>query len=373
MTPDNHLHTMVPELDDDPPFVRDRIHFLYIGGSIGILSSLAMTAVELSRNEFFRVIPSILFSGVAPFLLLLLHRKPENYKRVLTGFAGLILAQQILGAFLSLNEILMLIWFPVFPLTYFFLLGYRRALWWNGMALGGLALGYVFFPILNRIPPVSLPVFLSSVLAYVVAVLLAWYHYRVIHTYQSRLKFEALFDSLTGALLRKAGIEQLSKLMGQADRIPGMELSVALLDIDDFKPINDQDGHKSGDRVLAQMSESIRHSVRKGDSFVRLGGEEFLLLLPGQPLEESRPFAESLRKRIERDVTRPDGTSVTVSIGLTQYRPGESLGDLLHRADELMYAAKRRGKNAVCWEDSRPVIPSSEGAPTIRHSPDALS
>ncbi|MHB1286604.1 MAG: GGDEF domain-containing protein [Leptospirales bacterium] len=344
------LHHDDPEEDRD--FMKDRVRFLRIGGWIGILASASMTIIELFRNEFFRVIPSVLFSVVAPFLILGISRYPEHYKKILTGFASLILFQQILGAFLSFNEVLMLIWYPVFPLTYFFLLGYRRALLWNASALVAIVIGYVLFPVLNHIPSVSFPIFLSSVLAYSVAVVLAWYHYRVIHTYQSHLKREAVVDTLTGAFLRKAGLQQLSRLMTQIERIPDMELSVALLDIDDFKRINDQDGHQSGDRVLVRVANSIHRSIRKGDYFIRLGGEEFLLLLPSQSFNHAHSLAETLRQRIEHDVKRSDGTCVTVSIGLTQYRPGERLSSLLHRADHLMYAAKKFGKNKICWKES---------------------
>ena len=358
-----------PDFDDlpeDRSFVRDRIRFLQVGGAIGILSSLVMTGVEFFRNDLFRVAPSLLFSVVAPLLLLWLRLRPEDLAKILTGFAGLILVQQIAGAFLSANEILMLIWYSVFPLTYFFLLGFRRALGWNAIAMVGITAGYLLFPALNRIPPVPLALFLSALLAYGVAVALAWYHYRVIHAYQIRLTHEAVLDGLTGALRRKAGLDQLSKLMAQSGRIPEMALSIALLDIDDFKSINDKDGHQSGDRVLSRVAETILSVVRKGDIFVRLGGEEFLLLLPGRSLAEADPLAENLRQRIERGVLRSDGTRVTVSIGLTQYRPGDSMADLLRRADHLMYIAKRGGKNSVCIREdaaSDPAAPFPETEP----------
>ena len=338
--------------EEDREFVRDRIRFLYIAGSIGIASSLSMTIIEFYRNDFFRVIPSLLFAIIAPLLLFSLSRNRENYRKVLTGFASLIFLQQILGAFMAFNEVLMLIWYPVFPLTYFFLLGYQRALIWNGVAIAGIVSGYLFFPFFNHIPPVSFSIFLSSVFAYLVAMLLAWYHYRVIHTYQSRLKMEALVDSLTGALLRKAGLRQLSRLMEQNAGTPDLVLSVALIDIDNFKIINDQDGHQAGDLVLVRMADSIHQSIGKGDFFVRLGGEEFLLLLPGKSFDESYSLVEDLRKQIEQEVRRPDESCVTVSIGLTRYRPGETLSALLRRADNLMYGAKKFGKNRICCQES---------------------
>lgn len=358
------------DLPEDRRFIRDRIRFLQVGGLIGILSSLVMAGIEFFRNDLFRVVPSVLFALVAPLLLLWLWRRPEDLRKILTGFAGLILVQQIAGAFLSANEILMLIWYPVFPLTYFFLLGFRRALGWNAVAMVGIAAGYIFFPVLNPIPPVPLSLFLSALFAYGVAVALAWYHYRVIHAYQVRLTHEAVLDGLTGALRRKAGLDQLSKLMAQAVRIPEMALSIALLDIDDFKRINDQEGHQSGDGVLSNVAESIRSIVRKGDLFVRLGGEEFLLVMPGRSLAEADPLAENLRRRIEQSVLRSDGTRVTVSIGLTQYRPGEPMTDLLRRADHLMYKAKRGGKNSVCAREESSSDPAIAFPETELSSPE---
>ncbi len=341
---------MHPDPEEDKDFLKDRIRFLYISGTIGIASSAIMAFIEFHRDEFFRVIPSTLFSIIAPFLLFSLYRDRKSYRNVLTGFAGLILFQQILGAFLSFNEVLMIIWYPVFPLTYFFLLGYQKALLWNAAAVIGIIAGYLSFPFLNHIPPVSFPIFLSSLFAYLVAVILAWYHYGVIHTYQNRLKKEALVDSLTGAMVRKAGLGHLSTLMTQNDRNPEMTVFVVLMDIDNFKAINDQDGHQTGDQVLVQVAASIHRSIGKSDSFIRLGGEEFLLLIPGQSFDTAHSLTEKIRKQIEWEVKRSDGSGVTVSIGLTEYRVGETLSSLLHRADNLMYSAKKMGKNRICWE-----------------------
>ena len=135
---------------------------------------------------------------------------------------------------------------------------------------------------------------------------------------------------------------------------------MALFDIDDFKRINDQDGHQSGDRVLAAVAEATRRSIRKGDTFIRLGGEEFLLVFSGKSFDQVRSLAENLRQRIEKEIQLSDGSGVTVSIGLTQYKPGESLSELLHRSDQRMYDAKSSGKNQVCWQEPRngPLIPA---------------
>ncbi len=350
--------SLIGHEEDDKEFIENRIHFLFISGWIGVFASLVMSVIEIFRNEFFRVIPSLLFSVVAPILLLALHRDKNHYQKTLTGLAALILLQQILGAFLAFNEVLMVIWYPVFPLTYFFLLGYRRAIFWNLAALSAITVGYIVFPFLNSRPPVSFPVFISAFLAYSVSTALAWYHYRVIHTYQLRLKHEALFDPLTGALLRKAGLARLETLIARNSRSPQPMLSVALFDIDNFKKLNDRDGHQEGDRILSTLSATVRKMVSHEELFVRLGGEEFLLVFPDCPLKELPSRIDAIRTAISEYVEGKDGTPVTVSIGLTRYRSGENISSLLHRADNLMYQAKKQGRNNLQWSrEEFPAVP----------------
>lgn len=351
---------MTPHIGEDKAFFQERIRYLYIGGWVGVFASVTMSVIEFPRNGFFRIVPALLFAVVAPFLLYQLGRRPEDYPKILTGFSALIFVQQVMGVLLAFNEVLMLIWYPVFPLTYFFLLEYHKALRWNAVALAVIIVGYFLFPRLNDEPPVSFAIFLSAVLAYGVSVVLAGYHYRMLHLYQSRLRKEALIDSLTGALIRKAGLSELSRRMAQTDRRPDIPLFVALFDIDNFKRINDQDGHQSGDHVLSAISGAVRRTIRSGDTFIRLGGEEFLLVLSGNSFDQVRSLTENLRQRIEREIQLPDGAGVTVSIGLTQYRNGESLSELLHRSDQLMYNAKSSGKNTICWQEPRsgPLIPA---------------
>jgi diguanylate cyclase (GGDEF)-like protein len=349
-----------PQLGEDREFLRERVRYLFISGWVGVFASISMSIIEFPRIGLIRIFPALLFAVVAPVLLLQLHRHREDYRRILTRFSALIFVQQVMGSLMTFNEVLMLLWYPVFPLTYFFLLEYHQALRWNTSALVIIILGYYLFPVLNGIPAVPFSEFLSAVLAYAVSVALAGYHYRLVHLYQTRLKKEALFDNLTGALLRKAGLSELTRRMAQTDRRPDVPLFVALFDIDDFKRINDQDGHQSGDRVLAAVAEATRRTIRKGDTFIRLGGEEFLLVFSGNSFDQVRSLAENLRQRIEKEIQLSDGSGVTVSIGLTQYKIGESLSELLHRSDQLMYDAKASGKNQVCWQEPRtgPLIPA---------------
>ncbi|HFK2919311.1 TPA: diguanylate cyclase [Stenotrophomonas maltophilia] len=156
-------------------------------------------------------------------------------------------------------------------------------------------------------------------------------------------------DGLTGLPNRRAGLQQLAHQLERVDRERG-PLVIGFLDIDLFKDINDRHGHAVGDQVLVAVARALRAAVRSQDQVVRMGGEEFLLLMPGMPREAASARLERLRQRITEagQALQVPGLEVTASIGLAQWRPGEDdLAALLRRADHAMYAAKRGGRNRV--------------------------
>jgi diguanylate cyclase (GGDEF)-like protein len=123
------------------------------------------------------------------------------------------------------------------------------------------------------------------------------------------------------------------------------------MDIDFFKRINDQHGHAAGDEVLKLVSDAVRDAVTAPAFFGRLGGEEFLIVLPDAQLPDARRFAEELRQKVAAINTRtaiPGHTGVTTSVGLTVSMAGaDDPGRMLARADTALYAAKRSGRNCV--------------------------
>lgn len=125
--------------------------------------------------------------------------------------------------------------------------------------------------------------------------------------------------------------------------------AILIFDIDNFKKINDNHGHKSGDIVLIDVSKLIKKFSRKSDIVARFGGEEFVILLPHTTLDGAIKFSESLRKEIETKTILVDNLqlNITVSMGLTTFKESESLYETLHRADESLYEAKRKGKNQL--------------------------
>jgi diguanylate cyclase (GGDEF)-like protein len=124
-------------------------------------------------------------------------------------------------------------------------------------------------------------------------------------------------------------------------------LSVLMLDIDDFKKVNDIYGHQVGDEVLTKTAQVLRSQVRLGDTVGRWGGEEFLLILPKADEKDAARVAERIRKAIAAIHALPNDRSFTASFGVARVAPGETFDDFYRRVDSALYEAKHSGKNCV--------------------------
>jgi diguanylate cyclase (GGDEF)-like protein len=155
-------------------------------------------------------------------------------------------------------------------------------------------------------------------------------------------------DELTGCFNRRymmAALQEQKHLADGSDQ----NLCLAVVDLDHFKRINDDIGHLAGDEVLRTFAKLAQQNIRSEDIFGRYGGEEFLLLLPGVELLDALNTVERIRALTETklNILAKIERKVTVSIGLTQYIPGESVLDLFSRGDVAMYMAKSGGRNQV--------------------------
>ncbi len=179
---------------------------------------------------------------------------------------------------------------------------------------------------------------------------------------------QSIRDGLTGAYNHRHFQESLQREVGRAER-QGRTLSVLLLDIDDFKAVNDRYGHPVGDAILERIVAEIRSEVRGDmDLVARYGGEEFAVILPETPIEVAAEVAERIRRRIDERLFRPpeaeDVIRVTVSIGLAAYpNDASNKKELIERADAALYRAKRGGKNAVVATSE----PRPEQMPPLPH------
>ena len=189
-------------------------------------------------------------------------------------------------------------------------------------------------------------------IAAVVAALVSTFGFLMLH--KERADGEAVrmatIDPLTGAYNRRTFHDIAERELARARRA-GQPLSIIMVDIDHFRPVNEQHGNRTGDEVLRHVADLIRTALRKEDMLVRYGGEEFLVMLPEVPGPGAVVVAGRIRKAVEADTLQLDGKPVqlTVSVGVSARldEGPESIESLLARADEALALAKQRGRNRV--------------------------
>ena len=170
----------------------------------------------------------------------------------------------------------------------------------------------------------------------------------------------ATINSLTGVFNRRAFFEKAKEICDRA--AAGAPLSAIMMDVDHFKRINDRHGHDAGDEAITVVAREARVD---SSAVGRLGGEEFAVLLEGRDLAEAREVAEHLRQRLAQ-LKLEIGTStvtLTCSLGVSQWEPGDTIDRLLKRADVALYQAKAGGRNrVVVADDGLPAMGYDDGA-----------
>lgn len=175
-----------------------------------------------------------------------------------------------------------------------------------------------------------------------------------------KIQQTANYDELTGAANRRHMLQLIQYESQRSDRSAN-PLLVAMLDIDYFKRINDTYGHQAGDVALQKFTKTVQEKIRVTDTLARWGGEEYLILLTETELDVGLICLERVRAAVAADVVKFAGSwiSLTVSIGVTRYQPGEAFEKTLTRADEALYAAKAQGRNQiVCLQQSTDTVDS---------------
>lgn len=179
---------------------------------------------------------------------------------------------------------------------------------------------------------------------------------RMVHTHKmlkdeinkktEKLKEQTYIDYLTKAKNRKAFSETLLSLI-RIYKQNDTTFSIIIFDIDDFKNINDSYGHDFGDKVLINMTNIVQNLIRSSDTVFRIGGEEFVVLLPGATIDSSFKISKKLLKEIPKQLLEKMEKSVTVSIGITEVNKDDNETTIFKRVDKLLYKAKDLGKNRI--------------------------
>ena len=184
---------------------------------------------------------------------------------------------------------------------------------------------------------------------------------RELETTSQTLEEQAFMDALTGLFNHRYFSQQIGQEISRARRY-GRDLSVAFVDLDNFKPINDQHGHQTGDRVLRWVGELVKHTLRSADItctrtsggplLARYGGDEFVVILPETDEEGAMIAMNRVCSEIANTpVPLEEGSklfNLTVSVGVANLRGDESAQELVGRADQAVYMAKKTGRNKVC-------------------------
>lgn len=169
---------------------------------------------------------------------------------------------------------------------------------------------------------------------------------------EQRYRELSIVDDLTQLYNSRYFYHQLRIEIDRANRYK-QPLTLLLLDLDDFKQFNDTYGHIEGDQVLSRFGQVVSRCLRQTDSAYRYGGEEFTILMPMTKSEDGFVTAERIRIEFKKEDFSPvsgQGVYLTMSIGLGQYKPQEEMQVFVHRVDQLMYQAKKNGKDRVCPE-----------------------
>jgi len=163
-----------------------------------------------------------------------------------------------------------------------------------------------------------------------------------------KIQHQATTDGLTGLINHKTFYEILEKELWRSRRYGG-QLSMIMVDIDDLKKINDDHGHRAGDKAIKEISRRIRECIRQIDIAARYGGDEFAIILPNTSLRDATVVAERMVNEVARSpaIWEKEQISLSISVGLGQYDADSNPEDITSRSDMALYTAKQAGKNRV--------------------------
>ncbi len=300
--------------------------------------------------------------AVAAGLLVFMYamiRWPASFERIERALVAFVVATMFLvivlaGLSSNLTDgtfelIRQAMWLPVVYAFSFLVLGPRMGglvSWSLWAVLAFVASSHLFWP--EGHAQLALVTLAEALIANGVTILIFSGVARVIRSserHAARMELAANTDALTAIANRRKGERLLEEEVERSHRYQ-RPLSIVLFDVDFFKRVNDSYGHAAGDRVLSEIPKVLSSRYRESDILVRWGGEEFLIVAPEMPLERASTMAERLRSLVEEHDFGIDW-ALSASFGVAERRGEESAADVVRRADEAMYAAKRGGRNAV--------------------------
>jgi diguanylate cyclase (GGDEF)-like protein len=321
------------------PAVR-ALALIMLAGALTSATAAVFPSNSHAPVELFRVVAT-LASVTSLLLWLLADRVPRWFLHLIVACGTLAISVLIARAATGVSTVVTAtdyIWMGVYVSFFFSRLAARLHL-----ALIAVSFGLALVVNSHGVPAEAFVLMTASIIV----------ASETIGRQSARLRHEAHTDSLTGLLNRKGLAPAAERAFSLADRT-GIPLTVGLVDLDDFKKVNDRDGHAAGDRLLVAMTRTWSEELQPGDIFARLGGDEFLVLLVGSSDEEATRFFERLLFI----------SPAQWSAGVIKRRSGEELSACLARADNTLYDAKRSRA-----EERQPYLSAKPREPELRLEP----
>lgn len=318
--------------------------------AVQLLRLLALFGVIVAVSDYFtgNFVVASASAGIAVLApaVLLLGRHPRLARLPLLFCHWLLFGMFLLG---SLTQFAYRpeksVWITLFPFAYFYLGGLRVGTILSVLSLLITVIAYFAAPWLQDQPVQLTPyAFSQSVGAFVLSAILAYLYERIRTRQAQSLQSQADRDTLT-TLLNRRGFVPLAETVRQQSLRFGQAFAIVLLDVDNFKQINDRWGHGAGDRLLQQIATLLSQCTRKVDLLARWGGEEFIVLLPQTDPDSALAAAEKMRGLVAAQAF--EHGPVTISLGVALHTQADSLESTINRADRAMYLAKEAGKNCV--------------------------
>lgn len=332
------------------------------------MASLALVAtVELATDTIapwdrwlYPVLAGVL-AGALGLLHALPHRASWAYLLITLSLCSYLVSAELLALFNGgpgasiMPALTATLWMPLAYTCAFVFLALRTALWVSGLTFAAtfvpLGLGLLNGQLAHwgrEFPVLCVNMALAHLIYIVAHTAIGQLRLRYLQTREHMLAMAELAatDVLTGLPNRREMMRELDAQLALAQR-GGQSLSLLLIDIDDFKQVNDLHGHATGDAVLSRLGHTLGTQLRGSDRLGRWGGEEFVVVVPGVALPGAMELAERLRQATLSGPLPPPLTRLSISLGVAEHRPGDTADTLLQRADAALYRAKQQGRNRV--------------------------
>ncbi len=303
-------------------------------GSIGVAVTFSFAIIRFLNEQYLVGFVDLLITCPILAIVIYVCRTRETYYSSIALAVVAALGAVSSAALLGSSQA-----FWIFPavLTIYYLIRPLPALAISTAA----SLAYVFI-MSSTMESFEFSAFITTIS---VSNLFAFIFSKSMHDTQDSLEKLAILDPLTGCGNRRALDQKLKEVVLHQHRNP-QPVSLIVLDLDHFKEVNDEFGHHIGDQILKEVVDLIRSRIRITDVFYRFGGEEFVIVPLSVSLEEASVLAEDIRVLCEKHTFEHD-IRLTISLGLAQFKQGESYDHWFQRADKALYRAKENGRNRV--------------------------